>query len=66
MDGDRATGARICSTPRTAHDAWLMNRTTLMPLGVINGGHGSGVDASGRSLGVPVADGNTLQSRLAP
>jgi 8-amino-7-oxononanoate synthase len=52
MDGDRAPVAELLDVA-TARDAWLMT-DDAHALGVINGGRGSGVDASGRSLGVPL------------
>lgn len=52
MDGDRAP-VRDLLDAANAYDAWLMT-DDAHALGVINDGHGSGVDASGRSLGVPL------------
>jgi 8-amino-7-oxononanoate synthase len=52
MDGDRAPVAALMTVAKT-YDAWLMT-DDAHALGVINNGRGSGVDETGRSLGVPL------------
>jgi len=52
MDGDRAPVAALMEAARS-HDAWLMT-DDAHALGVINDGRGSGIDESGRPLGVPL------------